>query len=230
MFDLLLLDAPSFMDSLSKTHQAQLRQASVTITYSDGALIHSRGDIKPGLSIVKSGAAHVGVYGEDGSFVMTSRMGPGQCFGEFTLFTDLPRTHDVTASGTTEIYQIPETRFTPLYQQEPDILKALLSTSLMRLHIVIEMLDALRRLPLRERAAKILLSMLRLGGNMNRLEFKQSEFAYTLGVTRVSLNRVLKELAALDLITIGYGYIDIPDTDRLAMWVARNTANTDLPN
>jgi len=222
MQDLLSIHAPVFMDMLSEPVADKITRAGQLVAYSDGQLIHSRGDDKPGMSIVKSGTAHIGIYGADGSFVMTSIFGAGQTFGEFTLFAGLPRTHDVTASGATHIYQISEARFIALHTQEPEIAKALLTTTLMRTHLLLEMMDAMRRLPIRERTAKILLAMMKMSHTNDVFVCRQSDLAFTLGVSRMSLSTALKQLAALGLIETGYGEIRLPDPARIANWVADN--------
>ena len=220
MLDLVQLNAPAFMDLLPEGVAKKVRQQSTLVKYADGQFIQSRGDSKAGISIVRSGVASAGVIGLDGSVSMTTLLGPGQSFGEFTLFTELPRTHDVTAAGETEIYQMSATRFINLYDNEPAVSRALLNTALIRSHILLEMLDAIRRLPIKERAAKILRSMSHTAGNPNLLECRQSELAYTLGVSRISLNRALKQLAELKLIELGYRQIRIPDSAFLSDWVA----------
>lgn len=222
MLDLVQLSAPAFMDLLPEDVPQKVRQESTVAKHADGQFIQSRGDSKPGISIVRSGAASAGITGIDGSVSMTTILGAGQSFGEFTIFTELPRTHDVTATGETEIYQMSETRFTRRYDGEPELSRALLKTALIRAHVLLEMLDAIRRLPIRERTAKILQSMSYTAGNPNLLKCRQSELAYTLGVSRVSLNRALKQLGDLNLIGLGYGQIKIPDPSHLSNWVAQN--------
>ena len=194
--------------------------------YSDDQLIHTRGALKPGLSIVRQGAAHVGVNGIDGTFVMVAALGPGECFGEFTLFTELPRTHDISSIGESEIYQLSKTKFETLYQRHPSISHALLKTTLTRTHILLEMLDAIRRLPILERTAKTLLSMSYMLGGSNVLRSRQDGLAYTLGVTRVSLGKALKQLSQLGLIEVGYGKITIQSQAELMSWVELNCGTT----
>ncbi|MBL4673933.1 MAG: Crp/Fnr family transcriptional regulator [Arenicella sp.] len=222
MLNLLKITTPAFLDLLPPAVADQIIAASVLMKYSNGQLIHTRGSLKPGLSIVHKGAAHVGVNGIDGTFVMVAALGPGECFGEFTLFTELPRTHDISSIGESHIYQLSQYKFDILYQRESSISKALLKTTLMRTHILLEMLDAIRRLPILERTAKVLLSMLYTLGGSNVLRGRQDELAYTLGVTRVSLGKALKELSRLGLIEIGYAKIAIPDHAQLSDWVELN--------
>ncbi len=222
MLNLLKITTPAFLELLPPEVADQLIAASVLMKYSNGQLIHTRGSLKPGLSIVHKGGAHVGVNGIDGTFVMVAALGPGECFGEFTLFTQLPRTHDISSIGESQIYQLSQHKFDVLYQREPSISKALLKTTLMRTHVLLEMLDAIRRLPILERTAKVLLSMSYSLGGSNVLRGRQDELAFTLGVTRISLGKALKELSHLGLIETGYAKITIPDRVQLSDWVELN--------
>ena len=220
--DLARVRASAFMDMLPLSLSEKLKQSAVIRRYSHGQIIHSRGDENPGLSVIKTGAAHAGVYGEDGSFVMTSILGAGQAFGQFTLFSGLPRTHDMTAAGPTEIFEIPARKFMKLYDTEPDLSKALLSTSLLRMHLLLELLDAIRRLPMLERTAKVLTIIMQTSDSKERYKCRQSDLAFTLGVSRVSLGKALKQLEKLHLIELGYGEIRISNVDIMEKWIAKN--------
>jgi CRP/FNR family transcriptional regulator, cyclic AMP receptor protein len=106
MAELLNYGEPALLDLLPEKVRVSLIGLATLQAFADGQLIQNSGDPKPGLSIIKSGAAHIGLLGRDGSFVTNSIFGPGHCFGESTLFTSRPRTHDVSASSNTQIYQI----------------------------------------------------------------------------------------------------------------------------
>jgi len=222
LLSLIDIDATPFLGLLPPRVAEELLSLSVLVKYSNGQLIHTRGESKPGLSIVHSGAAHVGVNGIDGTFVTAAALGQGECFGEFTLFTDLPRTHDTSSIGESQIYQISKSKFDALYEREASISRALLKTTLTRTHILLETLDALRRLPILERTAKTLLTMSYTLGCDDSLIIKQSDLAYSLGVTRVSLAKALKQLVSIELIELGYGRINFLDRDALARWVQQH--------
>lgn len=227
MLDLMRTKPSSLMGMLSPELSEKLKQAAHIKCYSDGQVIHSRGDESPGLSIIKTGATHAGVYGEDGSFLMTSILGPGQVFGQLTLFAGLPRTHDMSASGPTEIYEIPARKFMKIYDSNPDLSKALLSSALLRMYLLMELLDAIRRLPILERTAKVLTVIMKTSGSEDCFKCRQSDLAFTLGVSRVTLGKALKQLEALNLIDLGYGEIRIKNADKMADWI-RNNCNVRL--
>lgn len=222
MLDLLAKNTPSFMEQLSDPVRRAVASAGTLMRYQDGQLIHNRGDDKPGISIIASGAVQVGIIAIDGTFIMTSHLGVGQTFGEFTLFANLPRTHDINAAGETQINQISAKSFERLYEAHPEIPRALLTTSLVRTHRLLEMMDAMRRLPMRERTAKVLFTLLQTAGGDRSFKYRQSDLAFALGVSRTSLNAALKQLRALGLIETGYGQIHVSEPEMMERWVAKH--------
>jgi CRP-like cAMP-binding protein len=228
--DPLHLKCPAFLDFLEDATSAKLKEAGSLVSYSNGQLIHSRGANKPGISIVESGTVFAGITDADGKQLIVGILGKGQCFGEFTLFTDLVRTHDVSAVGETRIYQIPATAFSKLFDNNPDIARALLQSTLYRLHILLESMDAMRRLPVLERTAKILLIFSYTSGKELDIPVRQEELANTVGVSRVTMGKALKELAKLQLISLGYGLIHINNKSELINWLKIRSTGTVLPD
>lgn len=209
-----------FLEQLSQKDIAALKSAAILMRYQDDELIHNRGDDKPGLSIVTSGLIRVGVIHEDGTFIITSMLGKGQTFGEFTLYADRPRTHDIIAQGETQVWQLPGTRFLNLCDTHPALLPALLKTSLVRNFVLLEMIEALRSLPVVERVAKILVLLVTMARQGDNFYARQSDLAATLGLSRATLSKALARLEALGLITRGYGRIMIIDHGALTDWVS----------
>ena len=224
MLDLVTESAPTFIDQLSEPVREQVSKAGTLVRYQSGQLIHNRGDEKPGVSIVVSGAVQVGAFGEDGTFTMTSHLGIGQTFGEFTTFVSLPRSHDVIALGETEINQLSAPAFQRLYDQYPEVSHALLTTSLMRTQRLFDLFDAIRRLPLRERTAKVLLMLMQSAGDRDAFECRQSDLAHALGVSRSSLSKALQQLKELGFIDTGYGRIKLIASNEMRRWVMINCA------
>ena len=220
MFDFAQFQATPYLKLLSPERVRRLFENSHRRTLSDGQFVHSRGDQRPGISIIEDGAAQAGIYGADGSFILTSYIGPGHTFGEFTVFTNLPRTYDVSAVGPTTMLEIPAPRFLALCAEDPAYMQAMLQTTLMRSHLILEMLHTVRSLPLLPRVAKFLLILAPGGPDAPVLRFRQSDLASTLGLSRASMNRALATLADEKLIERGYGSIKISDRDRLAHWLS----------
>lgn len=218
MIDLLQFGSPRLTDLIPAELLQELQESGRLMHYADNQVIQHRGDVKPGISLVATGAVRLGNIGTDGSFLTTSVLGPGQCFGEFTLFAGLPRTHDVSASGDCSIYQIPGARFRALFNRRRELAEALLTVSLVRNHELLEFFDDYRRLPLPARIAKLLLSISSSARKPDEIQCRQEDIAFTFGISRVSVGKVLKELQGLGLIELGYRRIRIPDIQGLDDW------------
>lgn len=206
-------------DLLPENVMDQMCAAGRTRQYRDGELIQRRGDARRGLSILMSGQIIAGNVGMDGSFVVSSLLQAGECFGEFTLFAGLPRTHDLSTSGAATVMHLSERSFFELFDSEPAIGKALLTITLRRTHDLLEFSDSQRRLSLPVRVAKLLLSFTSNEDGLLLVRCKQEELAYFLGVTRVSVNKALQSLTDEGLLSLGYGVIEIKDEHRLNLWV-----------
>ncbi len=220
MADLLDFGSTPLLSLLPAAIAARLSAAASVVEYDDGETIHSRGDVKPGLSIIRSGAVRFANPGADGSYVTTSVLGEGHCFGEATLFARLPRAYDAIAVGETVIEQIAKPRFDRIFNEESDLARALVIAVTRRLYSVLDFLEDIRRLPLDIRTAKLIAGMEQSARQEGAVECSQSDLAFTLGVSRVSIGKALARLQDEGLITLGYGRIAVQDRKSLHDWVA----------
>ena len=220
MAELLEFGVRPFQEVLPARLKKLVGTLSVTREYSDGELVQGRGDAKPGISIVRSGAVRLCNFGAEGTVVTTAVLGPGQVFGEFTILTDLPRTHDAIAVGATVLDQISRSAFERAAKKEPELMRALATSTALRLHAMLELLDDFRRLPLAVLTAKLLLGMSSETSDEATVECNQSDLSTTLGVSRVSIGKVIKTLQSEGLIEQRYGRVNIPSKQRLAYWVS----------
>ena len=226
MTNLFDLGMPDLLASLPANLNDALKEAAVTLQYDDGQPIHAREDGIQALSIIKSGAVRMGHVDINGTYSGIAILGPGQFFGEFTLFAGMPRRFDAVASGITVIDEINQTRFDRLLANHRGIRSHFLSSLAHRLHAALETIDDMRRLPLKVRVAKTLYMMQKAGGNDERLKVTQSDLADLLGVTRVSINKALCALQGHGMIKRAYGHIEIPSPAALSSWVLKRTTPT----
>lgn len=217
-----LLGAPSLASLLPPDLFAALRGAGAPIAYPDKALVQARGDARPGLSIVREGAVQIGNPGFDGSFVVTSVLGPGHCFGEMTLFGDLPRTHDAVAMGATVIDQISPIAYERVAAAHPALDRAIMAMMARRLYVLLEFADDLRRLPLRVQLAKLLLTMA-TADSESSADATHEEMAAILGVSRVAIGTALRGLEQEGMVKRRYGSVEVSDRAALRRWIEDRT-------
>jgi len=150
---------PGLYRALPADVRAKLDAVGAVQAYAAGQHIQTRGDRTQGFSIIKSGSVCFGKNDLNGRFITSAVFEADQCYGELTLFADLPRTHDGFAVGETSICHISKANFDRLLAGEPQLAGPLLANMTLRLHALLEWLDDLRRYPLKFRLGKQLLQM-----------------------------------------------------------------------
>ncbi|MEL6415129.1 MAG: Crp/Fnr family transcriptional regulator [Pseudomonadota bacterium] len=199
---------------LSENVQDALIRAGQTKTYSDGQFIHQRGEGSPGLSVILSGRVRFGVYAEAGTYIQTSVLSAGHCFGEATLFASAPRAYDADALGDTKVIEISKPRFDALLEQSPMFANALLVSLTTRLYEALEFADDLRALSPEARILKLLRRFTQSGGfKENAIPVRQIDIAYALGLSRVSVGKALNALQKQGALNLGYGEITLIEQD-----------------
>ncbi|MBI1260854.1 MAG: cyclic nucleotide-binding domain-containing protein [Rhizobiales bacterium] len=213
------IDRPDFplLQQLSDSEQAMLFRAGRVVAYPAGCLVQSRGDQKPGLSVLVEGRLRIGNYTQDGALITLLEIGPGQSFGEMTVLIDLPRTYDVTALEPAKVLQISAPKTRELLDTMPVLSHVLLRMLAARLHRSLSMMDDFRQKRPLERL-KTLLRESVIGSEEGGLYVQalQTELAYTIGVSRITLGKLLEQLEKAGIIRRGYRKIEILRPEQLS--------------
>ena len=208
----------SLVDLLPADLLEKLRTAGQVKDFTDRQMIHAQADNSIGLSIILEGRVRFGHYTEQGTFYLTGILGPGHCYGEVTLFADRLRAYQAEAFGQTHVLMIGRNAFNALYDEEPSFARAVTQTITQRLYESLDFADDLRRLTIEQRIARLLLRTARLGGlDDGVLPLRQTDLAFSLGISRVSVGKALDTLQQRKVISLGYGSIRIADATRLAV-------------
>lgn len=208
--------------------RSAVQAAGTLIRYRDGAVIQQRGDRKPGLSIIVEGRVRMSATDSEGERSTYIVHGPGNVFGEMTLFLDIPRTLDAVAVGETAIREVSRARFTRLLDTQPELRDHLLASLARQLSLALERLDDQRRLPAAMRLAKTLLTLAEPDGEGHVAHGSQSGLAEAIAASRVTTGKALAELADAGLVRTGYRAVHIRDLDALKDWVAERSFLTPL--
>ncbi len=208
---------------LSDTQVAELMSRGARLRFSPGQSIHLRGDEDPSLSIILAGRVRFGLYANDGEYIQAGVLGEGHYFGEATLFAQTARPYHADAIDETELLVIKKRALEKALTENPWLVGPLMVTLTTRLYETLEFTDDLRSNSLDVRIAKQLLRLYNTGGfRKNTVQIRQSDLAYGLGQSRVSIGKSLGRLRKLGLIALGYREISIPDLDALRDWTVRN--------
>jgi CRP/FNR family transcriptional regulator, cyclic AMP receptor protein len=182
-----------------------------------GEMLFRQGDrVPPGKGAfygLVTGSFKISSLREDGKEAILVVLEAGNWFGEISLIDLQPRTHDATAVGEAEVLALPRAAFDELMKRHPfsQSICRMLASRTRSLYGMVE--DATLR-STRARVARRLLLLAR-GDATQAADMRavvpvsQEALAMMLGITRQTLSKELKLLAAHGAITLGYGRIDI---------------------
>lgn len=216
---MLLIDpgAPRLVDRLAPGLMAGLLARATRAVFADGQLIHARGDPDGRLCLVLEGAVRLGRLRRDGGLALLATVAEGHHFGHFPIPGIDARSHDAVAEGRTVLAYLARARLVDLMRETPELGVALLEIATHRLAVTTEFYDDVRRLTPAERLAKLLLRAAPGGGEV---ACTQAQLAQTLGVSEVTLGKALRLLSQAGIAEPGYGLVRVPDSARLAAWMA----------
>lgn len=175
-----------------------------------GALVFSAGAPADGVWIVRQGQVELSV-GSGRRRAVVGVLRPGDVDGDIALLLEMPLAYTAHALTESECLFLSAADFEALLAGHPAIARRWLTSVAQRLSASqARLVDSLGR-PLPVQVSHLLLDEAVDGS----VQLAQRTLAAMLGVQRPSLNKILKEFERHDLITIGYGSIDIVDAEKL---------------
>ena len=191
--------------------------------YRKNETIFHQGDPGDSLYIIESGSVKIVLpspEGEEGAIIATLLR--GDFFGELALLDGAPHSATAVAIEPTEALVLRRDRFDELVENEPALRRALFASLVMELRRLTGHVEELHFLDLPGRLASRIVRLARESqpdATTNvRLDwpFTQSDLAAMIGGTRQTVNRLLADMTAQDLVRLERDALIIPDLDRLA--------------
>jgi CRP-like cAMP-binding protein len=191
--------------------------------YRKNETIFHQGDPGDSLYIIESGSVKIVLpspEGEEGAIIAT--LSRGDFFGELALLDGAPHSATAVAIEPTEALVLRRDRFDELVETEPALRRALFAGLVMELRRLTGHVEELHFLDLPGRLASRIVRLARESqpdATTNiRLDwpFTQSDLAAMIGGTRQTVNRLLADMTAQDLVRLERDALIIPDLDRLA--------------
>lgn len=184
-------------------------------------LIFAQGDPPNGLFALLAGEVHVRHASEDGGASVLEIVRPGGWFGDTGMLDHEPRSSDALAVGRAMLLQVSRPGFDKLTADREHyacFTRRICSQYRQALTYIV----STSRLPLKVRLAKRLANLAEARGVKTTagvridLRLSQEALADMLGVSRQSLNPVLRQLQAEGFISLGYATIVVCDVAKLA--------------
>ncbi|MEI6406863.1 MAG: Crp/Fnr family transcriptional regulator [Actinomycetes bacterium] len=213
--------APLF-SALDDADASSLRSSMVEIKISRGDTLFKEGDEGDRLYVVVEGKLKLGTSSTDGRENLLSILGPGEMFGELSLFDPGPRTATATAVTDTRLLALSHDQVIGLVTRSPQVALQLLERLAQRLRRTNEVLADLVFSDVPGRVAKALMDLgSRFGVQQDdglhvNHELTQEELAQLVGASRETVNKALADFAGRGWVRLEPRAVVVLDFERLS--------------
>ena len=207
--------------ALDPEDQRALRAQMVEVKLPRGRALFNEGDPGDRLYVVTAGKIKLGRTAADGRENLLAVMGPGEMFGELSLFDPGPRTASATAVTDTTLIGLGNTDLRPWLLQHPQVAARLLAALARRLRRTNEAMADLVFSDVPGRVAKALLDLAQRFGEATddglrvSHDLTQEELAQLVGASRETVNKALADFATRGFLRLEGRAVVILDLDRL---------------
>jgi CRP-like cAMP-binding protein len=213
--------APLFT-ALDESAAVSLRASMDAVKIAKGSILFKEGDDGEHLYIIIDGKLKLGTSSGDGRENLLSILGPGEMFGELSLFDPGPRTSTATAVTDAKLLSLSHEKVIPWLRQNPEVSLQLLTRLSQRLRRTNEAVGDLVFSDVPGRVAKALIDLGdRFGkttpeGLLVNHDLTQEELAQLVGASRETVNKALADFAGRGWLKLDGRSALIADVDRLS--------------
>jgi CRP/FNR family cyclic AMP-dependent transcriptional regulator len=215
-----LREAPLFRE-LDDEAAAALRSSLTETRLRRGEVLFREGDSGDKLFIVTEGKVKLGKSSSDGRENLLAILGPGQMFGELSLFDPGPRSATVTAVTDCVMQSLSHDELLKWLTGRPSVARGLLAQLGSRLRKANDVVADLVFSDVPGRVAKALLDLAsRFGRTADdgvhvHHDLTQEELAQLVGASRETVNKALADFASRGWLRLEPRSVVILDADRL---------------
>ena len=212
--------APLFA-GLDDEATAALSAAMGTVRLVKGQVLFHEGDLEDRLYVVVAGKVKLGRSGSAGRENLLAVLGPGQMFGELSVFDPGPRSTTATAVTSCEIRTLEHDELMGWLSGRPEVSRALLGQLAGRLRRANDVVADLVFSDVPGRVAKQLLELARRFGDPKddgihvHHDLTQEELAQLVGASRETVNKALADFAARGWIRLEPRSVTLLDVERV---------------
>jgi CRP/FNR family transcriptional regulator, cyclic AMP receptor protein len=186
-----------------------------------GDVLFREGDRGDRLYVIGEGKIKLGLTSNDGRENLLAILGPGEMFGELSLFDPGPRTATATAVAETQLIALGHEDLTSFLSGRPAVAATMLAALARRLRRTNETLSDLVFTDVPGRVAKALLDLsVRFGrssedGILVAHDLTQEELAQLVGASRETVNKALADFATRGWIKLEARAVVLIDVERI---------------
>lgn len=215
-----LSQAPLF-EALDEEGNKALRSCMREVRLTRGQRLFDEGDNGDRLYVVLDGKMKLTRAAPDGRENLLSVVGPGEMFGELSLFDPRPRTASAVAVTDCRLAALPHDELRPWLTGRPQVAVTLLRALARRLRRANDVMADLVFTDVPGRVAKALLDLAERFGKEKddglhvHHDLTQEELAQLVGASRETVNKALADFAGRGWLRIEARAVVVLDVDRL---------------
>lgn len=216
------LRAAPLFKALDDETARSLRKSMISQKLNKGQILFQEGQTGDRLYLVVAGKMKLSHSSGDGRESVFMVLGPGEMFGELSLFDPGPRTSTAIAVTDSEVLGLGNTDIRPFLIEHPEVAQALLQALAHRLRRTSEAMSDLVFADVPGRVAKALLELSEKFGAKSdsgvqvHHDLTQEELAQLVGASRETVNKALADFASRGWIRLETKSVELLDLDRLS--------------
>ena len=218
--DDVVLSAPLFA-TMEEAETRALLASMTKIELTRGDVLFTEGQPGDRLYVIHEGKIKLGRSSGDGRENLIAVLGPGEMFGELSLFDPGPRSLGASAVSDSVVYELGHQALVAALEENPGVAKHLLTALARRLRRTNEALADLVFSDVPGRVAKALLDLsTRFGERVDEgirvaHDLTQEELAQLVGASRETVNKALADFAGRGWVRREGRAVVLLDIDRL---------------
>jgi len=204
----------------------KINQLAIEKSVRRGEYVFLRGTFGKVLYVLISGLIKIEQPTERGKVKTLALLGPGECFGEMAIITNLPRSASAIALEDSQLLMLKREAFVTHLQNHPEISLRIIEVLCQRLTEANEQIKSLTFDSVAARLANNLVSIAEKFGETDgdswriRIRLTHQELADLVGSTREIVTRTLKLFIDEGSVEVdGERNIWIRDSQKLAQWI-----------
>jgi CRP-like cAMP-binding protein len=213
--------APLF-SALSEDEAASLRASMTLVKVTKGHTLFREGEEGDRLYVVLDGKLKLGKSSPDGRENLQEILGPGEMFGELSLFDPGPRTATATAITDAKLLMLPHEKVLDLITAQPAVSLELLRRLAQRLRDSRGEQSDLVFVDVPGRVAKAIIDLGERFGDQRedglyvKHDLTQEELAQLVGASRETVNKALADFAARGWVALEPRAVLVKDYERIS--------------
>ncbi|EME22685.1 Crp family transcriptional regulator [Rhodococcus triatomae BKS 15-14] len=204
-------------DFLTDEAKVDFLARTTTRTVRAGARIYTQDDRHRVMYRIVTGRVWLSYARIDGRELLYLLLGPGECLGISTLIDGHGLPQSATARSDVTLQVLDQRALASLRQLHPSVDNAIVHSLCRDIRILISHMSeaALDDLPARVARRLLVLAQPSAARGIPVVKLPQSELAAIFGVSRQTLNKVLKSFEREQLVSLTYGAVELRNVSRL---------------